>query len=148
MHYERVSIISGTGAAICAEFVVVRWNGTGWYYHILGVSTQNFTKLGGRADFLRPFVFNCVSGFMWFRDRLDKGSALHFSGNLGKSATETLEIIRQVFRGENVNRTRKARTYWDRKNETGEDESQEHDHNFLWHRGDFSQRIHPGRPNS
>jgi hypothetical protein len=38
-------------------------------------SVQNFTELGGRADFLRSFIWNRVSGLMLFRDVSGKGTA-------------------------------------------------------------------------
>jgi hypothetical protein len=36
--------------------------------HILGVSVQKFMQMGGSADFLRPFIWSCLSGLMQFRD--------------------------------------------------------------------------------
>jgi hypothetical protein len=38
------------------------------YYHILVLSVQNFTQLGGGADFLCPFIWSCVSGLMQFHE--------------------------------------------------------------------------------
>jgi hypothetical protein len=40
-----------------------------------GVSVQNFTQLGGCADFLCPFIWSCVSGLKWFYDGSNKGTA-------------------------------------------------------------------------
>jgi hypothetical protein len=36
---------------------------------------QNFTQVGGRADFLRPFIWSCVSGLMQFCDGSNIGTA-------------------------------------------------------------------------
>jgi hypothetical protein len=41
----------------------------------LGVSVQNFTQLGGCADFLRPFIWSHVCGLAQFRNESDKGTA-------------------------------------------------------------------------
>jgi hypothetical protein len=52
-------------------------------------------------------------------------------------------------------RGRKHESYTERPNSprpkkpgTGEEQSQVHAHHVLWHQGDCSQRIRPGRPNS
>jgi hypothetical protein len=44
----------------------------------LGVSEQNFTPLGGRADFLRSFIWSSIFGLMRFRDGSDKKPASNF----------------------------------------------------------------------
>jgi hypothetical protein len=49
--YEWVSIIAGTGAAICSAFVVALCNSIRWNQHILKVIAQNFTQLSESADF-------------------------------------------------------------------------------------------------
>jgi hypothetical protein len=46
--------------------------------YILEVSVQNFTQLGGSADFLRPFIWSRISGLMRFRDGSGKGRASDF----------------------------------------------------------------------
>jgi hypothetical protein len=53
---KGVGIISGTGAAIHTE---IMWcNSRKYYWHILGISLQNFTQLGGSATLLHPFVWS------------------------------------------------------------------------------------------
>jgi hypothetical protein len=56
----------------------------------------------------------------------------------------TVMILRQS----NSSPNGKVLIHWDQKGETGEEQSQVHAHHFLWHEGDYSQRICPGRPNS
>jgi hypothetical protein len=68
---------------------------------------------------------------------------MKFCSNLGKSVTETMAMIRRAWA---LNRNSKL--IETEKDETGEEQSQEHGHNFLWYPGDFSQRIHLGRPNN
>jgi hypothetical protein len=61
---------------------------------MLGVSVWNFMQLGGRADFLCPFICTYVSGLMQFRVGTDKGTA---SNSVQILEMETLAMIRQVF---------------------------------------------------
>jgi hypothetical protein len=49
-------------------------------------------QLGGRADFLRPFIWSCVSGLMRFCDGSEERTALNFV-----QISETLATIRQAF---------------------------------------------------
>jgi hypothetical protein len=66
--------------------------------------------------------------------------------------TEALAIIKHVFGEESMSRTRvfewHSRFRTDQKSHAIEKQSQEHTLNFLWHHGDCSQTILPGRSNS
>jgi hypothetical protein len=63
-----------------------------------------FTQLGGGTDILRPFIWSRVSDVtsQWTRQQV----CITFCANLGKSATETLAVIRQAFQEESMSRTR------------------------------------------
>jgi hypothetical protein len=45
---------------------------------MLRVSVQNFTQLGGRADFLRPFISSRVAALIRYREGSDSECATHF----------------------------------------------------------------------
>jgi hypothetical protein len=76
---------------------------------------------------------------------------MNFCANLGKSAMETLAMIRKVFGEESMSRTWAfewhAQFRADRKSETGEEMSRACS-SFSLIQGDCSQRIRLGRPNS
>jgi hypothetical protein len=74
----------------------------------LGVGEQNFTQLGGCADFLRPFIGSCVSGMLqWIQQR----NSVRFCENLVENMMETLAMIRQVFGEDSMGHTPKGQTY-------------------------------------
>jgi hypothetical protein len=70
--------------------------------------------LGGRANFLRPYIWSRVSGLMRFRSGSDKGTASHFVIIFGENAKNTITMIKQAFEGESMSRTRKVQTLRDR----------------------------------
>jgi DNA-directed RNA polymerase specialized sigma subunit len=56
---------------------------------------------------------------------------LEICADLGRSATESLAIIRQVFGEESISYTQKVQTHGDLKILIGQEQIQEHTHNFL-----------------
>jgi hypothetical protein len=76
----------------------------------------------------------------WIRQR----NNIKFSANVGKSATETWQWLYK----RSGKKAWAVQTHETENSETSKQQSQEHAHHFLWHQGDCSQRICPGRPNS
>jgi hypothetical protein len=55
---------------------------------------------------------------------------------------------RQPFRDESMSCIRRSRLIETENGDTSEEQGRKHAHNFLWHQGNRSQRIRPGRTNS
>jgi hypothetical protein len=61
---------------------------------------------------LRPFIWGLVSGLMQFRDTQQRNN-IKFCANLRKRVTQTLAVIRQAAREENMSCTRVSEwRYW------------------------------------
>jgi hypothetical protein len=90
----------------------------------LAVGIQNFTQLGGHADFyvlLFGAIYLAIS--QWIRQK----KSTKFCANLGKSATETLALNRQAI-GRLNGMLCSGQT---EKGEAGKEQSQKHAHHFL-----------------
>jgi hypothetical protein len=84
---------------------------------------------------------------MGFRYWSETGTASNFVQISEKSAKGALATVRQAWAVHGwLNGMIKLTEI--EKGETGKEQCQEHAHHFLWHQGDCSQRIRPGRPNS
>jgi hypothetical protein len=63
----------------------VRCKGKSLYYHISGVCAQNVVRLGGCADFLRPFIWVvCLARRDFVMIRQKNSNSIKFCANLGK----------------------------------------------------------------
>jgi hypothetical protein len=78
-----------------------------WYVVVLaylGSQCTKFHVLGGRGDFLCPFIWSCVSGLMQFCDGSDSDCASHFV-QISEKVRQTLAVIRQAFGEESMSCT-------------------------------------------
>jgi hypothetical protein len=111
----------------------------------MGVSIQNFISL---VDVLIFYVLIFGVVYLAWCDFTTDLTAIVYQ-SLGKSATETLAMTRQAFGEESTSRTRKVQTHRDwRRARLVRSKIKGMLIAFLWHKGDRSQRIRPGRPNN
>jgi hypothetical protein len=109
---------------------------------------HNFTQLVESDGSLCPFIWRCLSGLERFCDGPHKGTAsnvVKMSGKVQRRPSQWLDKRSgKKARALNV----KSKFTDTEKGKTGEEQSQEHTHNFLRNQGYCSQRIRPGKPNS
>jgi hypothetical protein len=118
---------------------------------VLAYLASQHTKIqadGCSCWFLRPFIWNRVSGLVRFRYGYDKETARNILKILEKLRWRPWQYYTS-FRG------RKCEPYTESPNsprpkkcETDEERSQEHAHYFVLYQGDCSQIIRPGSQNS
>jgi hypothetical protein len=88
----------------------------------LGVSVQHFTQQGGLADFACPFIWSRVPDLIRIRNESNKGTASVHQMLCNEAAF--LSRDRTIFPMEKSKLTKTE------KDETGEEQSQEHAHHF------------------
>jgi hypothetical protein len=82
---------------------------------VLAVSVQNFAQPGGRAEYLRPFIWSRVSGMTRFRDGSDIECASNFV-----QISEKMQVLKQASKEESMNRKRKVLTHRHRNRKMGD----------------------------
>jgi hypothetical protein len=127
-----VSVMSGTGAAICTAVVVGRFSG------ICGVRIQNSMRLVECADSLRLFI----PSSMWFLAGSDKGTATNFAQISEKVRREPWQWLDKRSRKKSwsVYETYEL-TGTGKHGETSEEQSQEHAHHFPISWGLFTKNL-------
>jgi hypothetical protein len=66
----------------------------------MGVNVQNFVQLGGRADFLRPFIWSLVSGLMQFLTADQNSSSMSISARSFIIASDNATFLCRVITGD------------------------------------------------